>query len=153
MFLYDFFGGNFDLQCLFDFSCYFVCFSCMLYFYGDVFVFFKLYVWVVCWLWDVIFVVGEIDIISGVIDGIERLFCVYLLLGDSVVVEDFCFLSSINMLCYVGFSVSLVSVDSEGMQFEKLEWVLNQGVWVVILMLCVYNFIGCSLSVCCVVVL
>jgi DNA-binding transcriptional MocR family regulator len=37
---------------------------------------------------------GEIDITSGAIDAIERLLCAHLLPGDSVVVEDPCFLAA-----------------------------------------------------------
>lgn len=89
---------------------------------------------------------GEIDITSGAIDAIERLLCAHLLPGDSVVVEDPCFLSSINMLRYAGFSASPVNVDSEGMQPDMLEIALQKGARAVILTPRAHNPTGCSLS-------
>lgn len=50
------------------------------------------------------------------------------------------------MLRYAGFSASPVSVDSEGMQPEKLERALNQGARAVILTPRAHNPTGCSLS-------
>lgn len=50
------------------------------------------------------------------------------------------------MLRYAGFSASPVSVDSEGMQPEKLEQALNQGARAVILTPRAHNPTGCSLS-------
>lgn len=49
-------------------------------------------------------------------------------------------------LRYAGFSASPVSVDSEGMQPEKLEQALNQGARAVILTPRAHNPTGCSLS-------
>lgn len=51
------------------------------------------------------------------------------------------------MLRYAGFSASPVSVDSEGMQPEKLEQALNRGARAVILTPRAHNPTGCSLSV------
>ena len=89
---------------------------------------------------------GEIDITSGAIDAIERLLCAHLLPGDSVAVEDPCFLSSISMLRYAGFSAIPVGVDSEGMQPEMLEQALKNGARAVILTPRAHNPTGCSLS-------
>ncbi|EDB3726974.1 transcriptional regulator PtsJ, partial [Salmonella enterica subsp. enterica serovar Enteritidis] len=114
--------------------------------YGDAPVSPELHAWAARWLRDATPVAGEIDITSGAIDAIERLLCAHLLPGDSVAVEDPCFLSSINMLRYAGFSASPVSVDSEGMQPEKLEQALNQGARAVILTPRAHNPTGCSLS-------
>ncbi|STW05519.1 transcriptional regulatory protein PtsJ [Klebsiella grimontii] len=64
---------------------------------------------------------AEINLASGAVDALERLLCALLLPGDSVAIEDPCFLSSINMLRYAGFHPSPVPVDGEGMQPEPLE--------------------------------
>jgi DNA-binding transcriptional MocR family regulator len=45
-----------------------------------------------------------VNLASGAIDALERLLCALLLPGDGVVVEDPCFLSSINMVRYAGFT-------------------------------------------------
>lgn len=89
---------------------------------------------------------GEIDITSGAIDAIERLLCAHLLPGDSVVVEDPCFLSSISMLRYAGFSAAPVLVDGEGMLPEGLDQALQKGARAVILTPRAHNPTGCSLS-------
>ncbi|EBI5906295.1 aminotransferase class I/II-fold pyridoxal phosphate-dependent enzyme, partial [Salmonella enterica] len=125
--LHDLSGGNPDPQRLPDLSRYFARLSRTPHLYGDAPVSPELHAWAARWLRDATPVAGEIDITSGAIDAIERLLCAHLLPGDSVAVEDPCFLSSINMLRYAGFSASPVSVDSEGMQPEKLEQALNQG--------------------------
>ncbi len=144
--LHDLSGGNPDPQRLPDLSRYFARLSRTPHLYGDAPVSPELHAWAARWLRDATPVAGEIDITSGAIDAIERLLCAHLLPGDSVAVEDPCFLSSINMLRYAGFSASPVSVDSEGMQPEKLERALNQGARAVILTPRAHNPTGCSLS-------
>ncbi|EAA6272192.1 transcriptional regulator PtsJ [Salmonella enterica] len=144
--LHDLSGGNPDPQRLPDLSRYFARLSRTQHLYGDAPVSPELHAWAARWLRDATPVAGEIDITSGAIDAIERLLCAHLLPGDSVAVEDPCFLSSINMLRYAGFSASPVSVDSEGMQPEKLEQALNQGARAVILTPRAHNPTGCSLS-------
>ncbi|EGW3951978.1 transcriptional regulator PtsJ [Salmonella enterica subsp. enterica serovar Enteritidis] len=139
-------GGDPDPQRLPDLSRYFARLSRTPHLYGDAPVSPELHAWAARWLRDATPVAGEIDITSGAIDAIERLLCAHLLPGDSVAVEDPCFLSSINMLRYAGFSASPVSVDSEGMQPEKLEQALNQGARAVILTPRAHNPTGCSLS-------
>ncbi len=58
---------------------------------------------------------------SGAIDAWSALLCALLLPGDGVVVEDPCFLSSINMVRYAGFTLCPVAVDAEGMDPDGLE--------------------------------
>lgn len=144
--LHDLSGGNPDPQRLPDLSRYFARLSRTPHLYGDAPVLPELHAWAMSWLGDAMPDAGEIDITSGAIDAIERLLCAHLLPGDSVAVEDPCFLSSINMLRYAGFSAIPVSVDSEGMQPEKLEQVLSQGARAVILTPRAHNPTGCSLS-------
>lgn len=80
------------------------------------------------------------------VDAIERLLSAHLLPGDSVAVEDPCFLSSISMLRYSGFNASPVSIDREGMQPEQLEQALSKSARAVILTPRAHNPTGCSLS-------
>ena len=114
--------------------------------YGDAAVSPGLKDWATRWMQEALPGTGEIDITSGAIDAIERLLCAHLLPGDSVAVEDPCFLSSINMLRYAGFSASPVSVDDEGMQPDMLELALQKGARAVILTPRAHNPTGCSLS-------
>lgn len=144
--LHDLSGGNPDPQRLPDLSRYFARLSRTPHLYGDAPVSPELHAWALRWLQEAMPGPGEIDITSGALDAIERLLWVHLLPGDSVAVEDPCFLSSINMLRYAGFNANPVSVDSEGMQPEKLEQALSQGARAVILTPRAHNPTGCSLS-------
>ncbi len=83
---------------------------------------------------------------SGAIDALERPLCALLLPGDGVVVEDPCFLSSINMVRYAGFTPCPVAVDAEGMDPDGLEEALRNGARAVILTPRAHNPTGCSLT-------
>ncbi|WP_445335867.1 MocR-like B6 salvage transcription factor PtsJ [Citrobacter koseri] len=144
--LTDLSGGNPDPQRLPDLSSYFSTINKSPRLYGDAAVSPTLHAWAKQWMQDAIPGEGEIDITSGAIDAIERLLCAHLLPGDSVAVEDPCFLSSISMLRYAGFSAIPVGVDSEGMQPEMLEQALKNGARAVILTPRAHNPTGCSLS-------
>lgn len=144
--LTDLSGGNPAAHLLPDLSRYFAKINKTPRLYGDAAVSPGLKTWATQWMQDAIPCTGEIDITSGAIDAIERLLCAHLLPGDSVAVEDPCFLSSINMLRYAGFSASPVNVDSEGMQTEMLELALQKGARAVILTPRAHNPTGCSLS-------
>ncbi|HEM6718351.1 TPA: transcriptional regulator PtsJ [Citrobacter koseri] len=144
--LTDLSGGNPDPQRLPDLSSYFSTINKSPRLYGDAAVSPGLHAWAKQWMQDAIPGEGEIDITSGAIDAIERLLCAHLLPGDSVAVEDPCFLSSISMLRYAGFSAIPVGVDSEGMQPEMLEQALKNGARAVILTPRAHNPTGCSLS-------
>ncbi|MEX3020170.1 transcriptional regulator PtsJ [Kluyvera sp. STS39-E] len=114
--------------------------------YGDAPVSPSLQHWARDWMQEAMPAAGEIDLTSGAIDAIERLLCAHLLPGDSVAVEDPCFLSSISMLRYSGFNASSVTIDSEGMQPEMLEQALSKGARAVILTPRAHNPTGYSLS-------
>ncbi|QLS05256.1 transcriptional regulator PtsJ [Citrobacter freundii] len=144
--LTDLSGGNPAPSCLPDLSHYFAKINKHPRLYGDEVVSPGLKTWATQWMQDVLPGPGEIDITSGAIDAIERLLCAHLLPGDSVAVEDPCFLSSINMLRYAGYSASPVSVDSEGMQPDMLELALQKGARAVIITPRAHNPTGCSLS-------
>ncbi|MDM3338566.1 MocR-like B6 salvage transcription factor PtsJ [Citrobacter sp. ESY80] len=144
--LIDLSGGNPAPARLPDLSRYFAKINKNPRLYGDAAVSPGLKAWAAQWMQDAMPANGEIDITSGAIDAIERLLCAHLLPGDSVVVEDPCFLSSINMLRYAGFSASPVNVDSEGIQPDMLEIALQKGARAVILTPRAHNPTGCSLS-------
>lgn len=114
--------------------------------YGDAPVTPQLQRWASDWMQEALPAPGEIDLTSGAIDAIERLLCAHLLPGDSVAVEDPCFLSSISMLRYSGFTASPVSIDSEGMLPDMLEHALSKGARAVILTPRAHNPTGYSLS-------
>lgn len=144
--LTDLSGGNPAPVRLPDLSRYFAQINKNPRLYGDAAVSPGLKAWATQWMQDAMPGEGEIDITSGAIDAIERLLCAHLLPGDSVVVEDPCFLSSINMLRYAGFSASPVNVDHEGMLPDMLELALQKGARAVILTPRAHNPTGCSLS-------
>lgn len=144
--LTDLSGGNPDPQRLPDLSRYFTAINTSPRLYGDAAVSPELKKWAAHWMQDATPQAGKIDITSGAIDAIERLLCAHLLPGDSVVVEDPCFLSSISMLRYAGFSAAPVLVDGEGMLPEGLEHALQKGARAVILTPRAHNPTGCSLS-------
>lgn len=144
--LIDLSGGNPAPVRLPDLSRYFAQINKNPRLYGDAAVSPGLKVWASQWMQNAMPGEGEIDITSGAIDAIERLLCAHLLPGDSVAVEDPCFLSSINMLRYAGFTASPVIVDSEGMQPAMLECALQKGARAVILTPRAHNPTGCSLS-------
>lgn len=144
--LIDLSGGNPAPMRLPDLSRYFAQINKNPRLYGDAAVSPGLKVWASQWVQNAMPGEGEIDITSGAIDAIERLLCAHLLPGDSVAVEDPCFLSSINMLRYAGFTASPVIVDSEGMQPAMLECALQKGARAVILTPRAHNPTGCSLS-------
>ena len=114
--------------------------------YGDAAVEPRLAAWASRWVNNDVNLDADINLASGAVDALERLLCALLLPGDSVVVEDPCFLSSINMLRYAGFSASPVRVDSEGMRPEGLEQALSKGARAVIVTPRAHNPTGCSLS-------
>lgn len=144
--LTDLSGGNPDPARLPDLSRYVDRLTKPHRLYGDEAVSPGLKRWAERWLRHALPAAGEIDITSGAIDAIERLLSAHLLPGDSVVVEDPCFLSSISILRYAGFNASPVSVDYEGMQPELLEQALSKGARAVIITPRAHNPTGYSLS-------
>lgn len=114
--------------------------------YGDAAVDPRLAAWAHAWMSKDSGVDAEINLASGAIDALERLLCALLLPGDSVAIEDPCFLSSINMLRYAVFTPSPVPVDAEGMQPDALEEALRNGARAVIITPRAHNPTGCSLS-------
>ncbi|NVM77424.1 DNA-binding transcriptional MocR family regulator [Duganella sp. SG902] len=88
----------------------------------------------------------ELELTGGAVDGIERLAAAQLVAGDKVVVEDPCFLGSINALRLSGMQTVGVPLDDEGMQAQALRRALEQGARAVLLTPRANNPTGCSLS-------
>ncbi|MDU3363081.1 MAG: aminotransferase class I/II-fold pyridoxal phosphate-dependent enzyme [Klebsiella sp.] len=80
--------------------------------YGDAPIEPRLGQWAEAWFAKEIAVPFAVNLASGAIDALERLLSALLLPGDGVVVEDPCFLSSINMVRYAGFTPCPVAVDA-----------------------------------------
>lgn len=144
--LRDISGGNPDPRRLPDLARYLSQLSLTPHLYGDAAVEPKLAAWAQRWMHQDLGIHAEINLTSGAIDALERLLCALLLPGDGVVVEDPCFLSSINMLRYAGFHACPVAVDGEGMLPDELELALRSGARAVILTPRAHNPTGCSFS-------
>ena len=82
----------------------------------------------------------------GAVDAVERLLLAHLKPGDKVIVEDPCFLGTINTLNQAGLEAVAVSVDAEGLQTEALAAALATGVQALICTPRGHNPTGCSLS-------
>lgn len=144
--LNDISSGNPDPRLLPDLTRYLSQLSLTPHLYGDDAVKPELRRWAQRWMHEDLQRDAEINLTSGAIDALERLLCALLLPGDGVVVEDPCFLSSINMLRYTGFNACPVAVDEQGMQPEALEIALRNGARAVIVTPRAHNPTGCSLS-------
>ena len=144
--LKDIYSGNPDPTRLANVKNYLSAIAAAPRLYGDAAVDPRLAAWAHAWMSKDSGVDAEINLASGAIDALERLLCALLLPGDSVAIEDPCFLSSINMLRYAGFTPSPVPVDAEGMQPDALEEALRNGARAVIITPRAHNPTGCSLS-------
>jgi DNA-binding transcriptional MocR family regulator len=82
----------------------------------------------------------------GAVDAIERLLAVHLTRGDTVAVEDPCFLAHISTLRLNGFTAAPVSVDACGMSPDGLEAALRAGARAVICTPRAQNPTGASLT-------
>ncbi len=88
----------------------------------------------------------RVNLTHGAVDAIERLVSGYLSSGEKVVVEDPCFLSSINMIRSLGYVPVGVPVDHEGLLPASLLVALREGAQVVIITPRAHNPTGCSLT-------
>ncbi|MDI9223959.1 transcriptional regulator PtsJ [Pantoea sp. EA-12] len=88
----------------------------------------------------------SLSLTSGAVDAVERLLNCYLISGDRVVVEDPCFLSSINTLKNSRLNAVGISIDEEGLNADALEGVLASGVQAVIITPRAHNPTGWGFS-------
>ncbi|GAB7126503.1 transcriptional regulator PtsJ [Silvimonas sp. JCM 19000] len=90
--------------------------------------------------------VTHLQVTHGAVDAIERLLEAHLVAGDTVAVEDPCFITSINTLCVAGLQALGVAVDQEGMRADALEAALAAGARAVIITPRAHNPTGYSIS-------
>lgn len=88
----------------------------------------------------------SLTLAHGAVDAIERLFTAYLVPGDKVVVEDPCFLGSLNTLRSAGLEAAPVAMDAQGMLPEDLETALAGGAQAVLCTPRAQNPTGCGLN-------
>ncbi|KPC54694.1 MocR-like B6 salvage transcription factor PtsJ [Amantichitinum ursilacus] len=88
----------------------------------------------------------HIEVTHGAVDAIERLLEAHLVADDKVVVEEPCFITSINTLHVAGLQAVGVPVDAEGMRADALEQALAAGARAVIITPRAHNPTGCNLS-------
>lgn len=82
----------------------------------------------------------------GAVDAVERILAASLTRGDTVAVEDPCFLSSIGILRLGGYATAPVPVDDEGMTVEGLTAALRAGARAVVLTPRAHNPTGAGLT-------
>ncbi len=76
---------------------------------------------------------GELAVVSGALDGIERALGAQLGSGDAVAVEDPGFAGVFHLLRALGLALRPVAIDARGMIPAALEEALGQGVAAVVL--------------------
>ncbi|MFC4054060.1 aminotransferase class I/II-fold pyridoxal phosphate-dependent enzyme [Actinomadura syzygii] len=88
----------------------------------------------------------RLTVTAGAVDAVERLLAQALTHGDSVALEDPCFLASINTVRLAGYRPVAVPVDADGMTADGLHAALQRGVRAVVCTPRAHNPTGVSLS-------
>lgn len=88
----------------------------------------------------------RLTVTAGAVDAIERLLAQTLTPGDTLAVEDPCFLTSISTIRQNGYRAVPVEMDTEGMLPESLRRALEEGVRAVICTPRAHNPTGASLT-------
>ncbi|GGD60800.1 aminotransferase class I/II-fold pyridoxal phosphate-dependent enzyme [Lacimicrobium alkaliphilum] len=88
----------------------------------------------------------DITLSNGAIDALERLMTAHLSMGDKVVVEDPCYISSANAIRLAGIQVLGAQVDEQGMMPDALHAALEKGAQAVLITPRAHNPTGASLS-------
>lgn len=88
----------------------------------------------------------EIEASHGAVDGIERVLGAHLVAGDSVAVENPCFLGSINTLRANNLTPVGIPIDREGILPGPLEAALKRGTQAIIITPRAHNPTACSLG-------
>src|SRR4029453_11460178 len=76
---------------------------------------------------------GHCAVVSGSMDGLDRLFTEHLRPGDRIAVEDPGFTGHHDLIASRGLSLVPVRIDEEGMLPESLERALVEGVRAVLI--------------------
>jgi len=88
----------------------------------------------------------RLTVTSGAVDAIEKLLAQTLGQGDSVALEDPCYLTSINAVRQAGYHPVTVPIDQQGMTADALREALEAGVRAVVCTPRAHNPTGVSLS-------
>lgn len=88
----------------------------------------------------------RLTVTSGTVDAVEKLLAQSLGQGDSVALEDPCYLTSINAVRQAGYHPIAVPIDQQGMLAAALREALESGVRAVVCTPRAHNPTGVSLS-------
>jgi DNA-binding transcriptional MocR family regulator len=91
-------------------------------------------------------ITGDLAIVSGGLDGIERVLQAHLAPGDRVAVEDPGFTGVLDLLSVLGLAAEPVEVDDRGALPEPLSRALDEGVRAVVLTPRAQNPTGAAMS-------
>lgn len=83
---------------------------------------------------------------NGAIDSLERLMSAHLIPGDTVAVEDPCYISSANAIRLAGLQVMGIEIDEQGMRPDALADALANGAKAVLVTPRAHNPTGVCLS-------
>ncbi|MGF3057048.1 aminotransferase class I/II-fold pyridoxal phosphate-dependent enzyme [Microbacterium sp. YY-01] len=114
--------------------------------YGDALIDSDLEKWATAWLQQAQPRELELTVTSGAVDAIERLLAQTLVQGDTVGLEDPCFLSSINMTKIAGYRAHGIPLDDEGITVGGVEAALAAGARAIVCTPRAHNPTGISLS-------
>ena len=87
-----------------------------------------------------------VTVVSGALDGIERVLREHLRPGDRVIVEDPCFTGIADLLAVLALAPIPVPVDDEGMRVEELRLALKRGAAAIIVTPRAQNPTGAAFS-------
>lgn len=90
--------------------------------------------------------VDHLTVVSGALDGIERVLAASAKSGDRIALEDPCFYRTLNLVRALGMEPEPVSLDDQGMTPAGLSSALNRGARVVIVTPRAQNPTGAALT-------
>ncbi len=88
----------------------------------------------------------SITLCNGAIDSLERLMAAHLVPGDTVIVEDPCYISSANAIRLAGLQVMGANVDEQGLCPKALKTALEKGAKAVLITPRAHNPTGANLT-------